>query len=166
MSYDCAYNYQPPFKVTSHVICFIYILYIYHINTMIHKYNNIRDLYDLYIYDDLCMIWLYLISPEVAMVGVAPQRAVPVHQLGAQHCDVPRCLSRRAAFFRCDRSLWCPLLRHDIFLLDLKRWFTGSLQILQKNNESIITKKYIYREYERKHLKPVKRSTARLQHPG
>ena len=29
------------------------------------------------------------------MVGVAPQRAAPVHQLGAQHCDVPRCLARR-----------------------------------------------------------------------
>ena len=118
------------------------------------------------------------------MVGVAPQRAAPVHQLGAQHCDVPRCLARRqerlliavavsrhfaywkrkkweifnhfsvAIWFCCD----FPLMTHHLCSCDAR--FFGAPQDPCRVFQGIITIYNEYREYERKHLEPVKRSTA------
>lgn len=67
------------------------------------------------------------------MVGVAPQRAAPVHQLGAQHCDVPRCLApATGAVVDCSGCLqtFCILKKGKIKMGNLQPFFCCNLILL------------------------------------
>ena len=142
-----------------HRMLYALYIYIYHINTMIHKYNNIRDLYDLsmmiyvwfdYIWFHQKWLWLVLLLKELCRF-ISSVLSIATFQdafraFDATGADSPDMLQNRKIFkhfsiaiwFFCDFPFWGMIFSCDARLFRAPRDPCRLFQRIMTNNSQKI----------------------------